>query len=126
MNLIVDKSTKCLCCEEVIPSKGWKYAAVTDTPQGTLVFCCSACRLEAGFGGTGRICSVIPEGAPIPNRAGGSYSGSSKNFYSTAKFWWIVCGVLFLINFMGGSRFALFPISFTISFFVALYKTFKK
>jgi len=85
MNLIVDRLTKCLCCEEVIPSNGWKYAAVTDTPQGALVFCCSACRLEAGFGGTGRICSVIPEGAPIPSRAGSySSSGSSTNFYSSA------------------------------------------
>jgi len=88
-NLIVDKSTKCdnPNCGAVIPSSGWKFAAVTDTPNGALVFCCSNCRVQAGHGGTGRICIVIPEGAPIPKTSGCYVATCVYGSYDCQEVW---------------------------------------
>jgi len=86
-NLIVDKSTKCVNCRKEITSQGWKFAAVTETPHETLIFCCSNCRLNAGYGGTGRICTVIPEGAPIPKRSGCYVATCVYKSYDCPEVW---------------------------------------
>jgi len=85
--LIVDRSTKCdnPNCGNVITSSGWKFAAVTETPNGELIFCCSNCRVQAGYGGTGRICSVIPEGSPIPNSESHTSGGYFASTFSSKE-----------------------------------------